>query len=276
MSHKNQSEVLNHIYDSNHTIIWVKTTMNSTTMHEWHWHAIKERGREDVPDWDLQIGGSSKRESERCLKARPISIRMSPEEGSVTMISLTGSHRKSSCRDIPSNTFSCPNLRLALTTLSKNTLVSYWARHGWSRCTSNRPDWSKLYDLTLWGKSPAGNPYLWSTLWRSDELSCVAVPVRGRRTITIIIRKTGVEMGTAEDLSVRDIVVTMIEDAAAFGGFKVSVWSLNGTRLWCDCVHAQERTLSKSCQIWVGTEVRDDHNTLSLYYRVTRLVCLVQ
>lgn len=204
----------------------------------------RERKR-DVPEWDLQIGESSKRESERCFKARPISIRMSPEEGSVTMISLTGSHRKSSCRDIPSNTFSCPKLRLALTTLSKNTLVSYWARQGRSRCTSNRPVWSKSYDLTLWGKSPAGNPCLWSTLWRSDELSCAAVPVRGRRMI-IRRRKRGVGMGTAQDLSVRDIVVTMIGDTA-FGGFKVSFWKLELKRdvMWLWVCGRKDR--EKSC-----------------------------
>jgi len=48
--------------------------------------------------------------------------------------------------------------------------------------------------------------------------------VRGRRMI-IRRRKRGVGMGTAQDLSVRDIVVTMIGDTA-FGGFKVSFWKL--------------------------------------------------
>lgn len=128
----------------------------------------------NIRPWGLQTGGSSNRERESCLWATPISNKISPEDGSFTMISFTRSHRKSSSWLRPSNPLSPPKLRLALITLSKCTLVSNLAKHGWSKWTSRRPFWSRLYDFTLSGKSPAGRPWLSRRLWMEE------VAVRGR------------------------------------------------------------------------------------------------
>lgn len=146
---------------------------------------------------------------------------MRPEDGSVTMMSLTGSHKKSSSRDIPSNTLSCPKLRLALTTVSKNTVVSYWAKQGRSKCTSKRPVWSNLYDFTLRGNSPAGRPWLLRTSTREESESTAVTVLRGRIKATRRRRRKGTGI---EDLCVRDMVSDISEDSvSAFEVFKVCV-----------------------------------------------------